>query len=37
MTEVDHGARRSYEDRAAHSEPGLEAETEAPASQRDAV
>ncbi len=26
MTEVDHGARRAYEDRAAHSEPGLEAE-----------
>lgn len=24
MTEVDHGARRAYEDRAAHSEPGLE-------------
>jgi NAD(P)-dependent dehydrogenase (short-subunit alcohol dehydrogenase family) len=26
MTEVDHGARRAYEDRAAHSEPGLEGE-----------
>ncbi len=26
MTEVDHGARRAYEDRAAHSEPGLEDE-----------
>ena len=26
MTEVDHGARRAYEERAAHSEPGLEAE-----------
>ena len=25
MTEVDRGARRSYEERAAHSEPGLEA------------
>jgi NAD(P)-dependent dehydrogenase (short-subunit alcohol dehydrogenase family) len=23
MTEVDHGARRAYEDRAAHSDPGL--------------
>ena len=22
MTEVDHGARRAYEERAAHSEPG---------------
>jgi NAD(P)-dependent dehydrogenase (short-subunit alcohol dehydrogenase family) len=28
MTEVDHGARRSYEERAAHSEPGLEAEAD---------
>ncbi len=28
MTEVDHGARRAYEDRAAHSEPGLESEAE---------
>ncbi len=26
MTEVDHGARRAYEERAAHSEPGLDAE-----------
>jgi NAD(P)-dependent dehydrogenase (short-subunit alcohol dehydrogenase family) len=26
MTEVDHGARRAYEDRAAHSEPGQEQE-----------
>jgi NAD(P)-dependent dehydrogenase (short-subunit alcohol dehydrogenase family) len=26
MTEVDHGARHAYEERAAHSEPGLEAE-----------
>jgi NAD(P)-dependent dehydrogenase (short-subunit alcohol dehydrogenase family) len=25
MTEVDHGARQAYEERAAHSEPGLEA------------
>ena len=24
MTEVDHSARRAYEERAAHSEPGLE-------------
>ncbi|MGC1851815.1 MAG: SDR family oxidoreductase [Solirubrobacterales bacterium] len=38
MTEVDHGARRAYEDRAAHSEPGLESEDEAePAAQRDAA
>ena len=29
MTEVDHGARRSYEERAAHSEPGLEADGKA--------
>jgi NAD(P)-dependent dehydrogenase (short-subunit alcohol dehydrogenase family) len=36
MTEVDHGARRAYEDRAAHSEPALEHETE-PAAQRDAA
>ncbi|HEX3173989.1 MAG TPA: SDR family oxidoreductase [Solirubrobacterales bacterium] len=28
MTEVDHGARRAYEDRAAHSEPALEREAE---------
>jgi NAD(P)-dependent dehydrogenase (short-subunit alcohol dehydrogenase family) len=27
MTEVDHGARQAYEDRAAHSEPGLEADS----------
>ena len=36
MTEVDHGARRAYEERAAHSEPGLERETQ-PAAQRDAA
>lgn len=36
MTEVDHGARRAYEDRAAHSEPALESEP-APAAQRDAA
>jgi NAD(P)-dependent dehydrogenase (short-subunit alcohol dehydrogenase family) len=29
MFEVDHGARRAYEERAAHSEPGLEAGAEA--------
>jgi NAD(P)-dependent dehydrogenase (short-subunit alcohol dehydrogenase family) len=29
MTEVDHGARRTYEERAAHSEPGLEADAKA--------
>ena len=34
MTEVDHSARRAYEDRAAHSEPSLEHE---PAAQRDAA
>jgi NADP-dependent 3-hydroxy acid dehydrogenase YdfG len=36
MTEVDHGARRSYEERAARSEPGLESEEPAPV-QRDAA
>ena len=36
LTEVDHGARRAYEERAAHSEPGLEAEPEH-AKQRDAA
>jgi NAD(P)-dependent dehydrogenase (short-subunit alcohol dehydrogenase family) len=36
MTEVDHGARRAYEDRAAHSEPSLEGDAgEAP--QREAA
>ncbi|HWW68164.1 MAG TPA: SDR family oxidoreductase [Solirubrobacterales bacterium] len=36
MTEVDHGARRAYEERAAHSESGLEAEAPV-AQQRDAA
>ncbi len=36
MTEVDHSARRAYEDRAAHSEPGLEQKAE-PTPQRDAA
>ena len=36
MTEVDHGARRAYEERAAHSEPGLASEAVA-AAQRDAA
>jgi NAD(P)-dependent dehydrogenase (short-subunit alcohol dehydrogenase family) len=30
MTEVDHGARRAYEERVSHSEPGLESETAEP-------
>jgi NAD(P)-dependent dehydrogenase (short-subunit alcohol dehydrogenase family) len=34
MFEVDYSARRAYEERAAHSEPGLEATAEAPA-ERD--
>ena len=37
MTEVDHGARRAYEERVAHSEPALEPEAEATAAQRDAA
>ncbi|HEX5982986.1 MAG TPA: SDR family oxidoreductase [Solirubrobacterales bacterium] len=37
MTEVDHGARRAYEERAAKSEPGQEETGEAPAPQRDAA
>ena len=38
MFEVDHGARRAYEERAAASEPGAERATEAPApAQRDAA
>jgi NAD(P)-dependent dehydrogenase (short-subunit alcohol dehydrogenase family) len=37
MTEVDHGARRAYEDRAAHSEPHLNAPSEAKPAQRDAA
>jgi NAD(P)-dependent dehydrogenase (short-subunit alcohol dehydrogenase family) len=38
MTEVDHGARQSYENRAAASEPGQGEDSEqAPAPQRDAA
>jgi NAD(P)-dependent dehydrogenase (short-subunit alcohol dehydrogenase family) len=38
MTEIDHGARRAYEERAAKSEPGQQdAADEAPAPQRDAA
>jgi NAD(P)-dependent dehydrogenase (short-subunit alcohol dehydrogenase family) len=37
MTEVDHGARQAYENRAAKSEPGQEESAEAPAPQRDAA
>ena len=40
MTEVDHNARRAYEDRAAHSEPGLDpkqTEAETASAQRDAA
>ena len=39
MIEVDHGARRAYEERAAHSagEAAEQDETEAPAPQRDAA
>jgi hypothetical protein len=38
MLEVDHGARRAYEERAAASEPSTgEAPGEAQASQRDAA
>ncbi|HKB50719.1 MAG TPA: SDR family oxidoreductase [Solirubrobacterales bacterium] len=36
MTEVDHGARRAYEERAAHSEPALESERDEPAKQKAA-
>jgi short-subunit dehydrogenase len=36
MLEVDHGARRAYEERAAHS-TASESEAEAPAPQRDAA
>jgi NAD(P)-dependent dehydrogenase (short-subunit alcohol dehydrogenase family) len=35
MTEVDHGARHAYEERAAASEPGLEAEQ--PSAEREAA
>ena len=39
MTEVDHTARRAYEQRAAHSEPSLDAEAtkEAPEAEREAA
>jgi NAD(P)-dependent dehydrogenase (short-subunit alcohol dehydrogenase family) len=41
MTEVDHGARDAYEQRVAHSEPGLEDDAgkpaEKPAAQREAA
>jgi NAD(P)-dependent dehydrogenase (short-subunit alcohol dehydrogenase family) len=40
MTEVDRGARRAYEERAAHSEPSLESgagEAAEPAAERDAA
>jgi NAD(P)-dependent dehydrogenase (short-subunit alcohol dehydrogenase family) len=37
MTEVDRGARRRYEERAAHCEPSLEPEGEPAAAQRDAA
>ena len=39
MTEVDHGARRAYEERAAHSEPGLDSEAgdNAPAEKQKAA
>jgi short-subunit dehydrogenase len=38
MTGVNHSARRAYEERAAHSEPGLDKDGEvAPAAQRDAA
>ncbi|HEU4599566.1 MAG TPA: SDR family oxidoreductase [Solirubrobacterales bacterium] len=37
MTEVDHGARQAYEDRAAASEPHQAANEEAPTPQRDAA
>ncbi len=35
MTEVDHGARNAYEERAAKSEPGREAGSEQPAPERE--
>jgi hypothetical protein len=37
MIEVDHGARRAYEERAAASEPGQGTEAESPSPQRDAA
>jgi NAD(P)-dependent dehydrogenase (short-subunit alcohol dehydrogenase family) len=37
MTEVDHGARRAYEERVSRSEPGLQTEAETTAARRDAA
>jgi NAD(P)-dependent dehydrogenase (short-subunit alcohol dehydrogenase family) len=37
MLEVDHGARRAYEERAAKSEPAQEGAEESPAPERDAA
>ena len=37
LTEVDLAKRRAYEERAAHSEPGLESEAEPEPAQRDAA
>ncbi len=37
MTEVDHGARQAYEERAAHSEPGLDGSSRGRAPQREAA
>jgi hypothetical protein len=37
MTEVDHGARRHYEERAAASEPGGGSGPEVTPAQRDAA
>jgi NAD(P)-dependent dehydrogenase (short-subunit alcohol dehydrogenase family) len=37
MLEVDHGARRAYEERVAASEPSVDSAAEAPAPQRDAA
>lgn len=37
MTEVDHGARQAYEERAAASEPGAGSESEIAPAQRDAA
>jgi NADP-dependent 3-hydroxy acid dehydrogenase YdfG len=37
MTEVDHVARNAYEERVTHSEPGLDSESEAQPTQRNAA
>jgi NAD(P)-dependent dehydrogenase (short-subunit alcohol dehydrogenase family) len=37
MTEVDHGARRAYEERAAASEPGAGSDAEQPSAEREAA